>query len=417
MVGRATKTERDVLWSVALLTFAAGFVAQFFAQGVVLFLREAGVSSAVIGLLYIAAIPYTLRFVWAPIIDRNDLGGGGRFERWIYLCCFALCFVLSVLWFFEPARHAAQIIICVGLGMFVLGTLQTALGGVLVEGLAEPSYPKGASLQAAVSAMAGMVLGGAVLFLLGPLGWGPVVLALLVVCIVVAGLAGFALNLGHGAKQTPATPPKLWDQFSIFKIARARHLLLVSLCVSAASVLPYATKSVLLIDAGFSVSQSGLIGIVAGNATGFIGALASRPLVERWGGMRVLAALAVLNAVVVLVMTYILAFNIGPIPIVALILFANFSVFGAYTASRSILMPLCRVGHQATHLASFVGIEAMCFLVIAGLAISGLDKIGLVPLLLCGAVISCFGAALAFRDIMRRDASKAGTCISNEPCQ
>nr|WP_299970283.1 hypothetical protein [uncultured Roseobacter sp.] len=243
-----------------------------------------------------------------------------------------------------------------------------------------------------------MVLGGAVLFLLGPLGWGPVVLALLAVCVVVAGLAGFALNLSHRAKHVSAKPPKLWDQFSIFKARRARRLLLVSLSASAASVLPYATKSVLLIDAGFTISQSGLIGVVAGNATGFVGALAARPLVERWGGMRVLAGLAVLNATVVASMTYVLTFGLNPIAIVGLILFANFSVFGAYTASRSVLMPLCAAGHQATHLASFVGVEAMCFLVIAGVAVSGVDQVGLVPLLFGGAVVSCFGAALALRE-------------------
>ncbi|MEM9637137.1 MAG: MFS transporter [Pseudomonadota bacterium] len=397
-----TRSERGVLWSVAVLTFAAGFVAQFFAQGVILFLREAGVSSSIISLLYVAAIPYTLRFIWAPLIDRHALGGRGRFDRWIRLCCMALSCVLGALWLFDPRDDAAQIILCVSLAMLVLGTLQTALGGLLIEGVSEPLYPKGASLQAAVSALAGMVLGGAVLFLIGPLGWGPVVLALLIVCAIVTAASIFLLNLDHRADGRAPERPKLWDQFSIFKIAQARRLLLVSLCVSAASVLPYATKSVLLIDAGFTVSQSGLIGIVAGNAAGFAGALALRPFVERLGGMRVLAGLAILNATLVFAMIILLSWGVNTVATVALILFANFSVFGAYTASRSVLMPLCEAGHQATHLASFVGVEAMCFLVIAGFAVSNLDHIGLTPLLLGGVTVSCLGALLAWRGVQRQ---------------
>ena len=397
MVKLGSTAEGGVLWTVGVLTFAAGFTAQFFAQGVTLFLREAGVASSVIGLIYITAIPYTLRFVWAPLIDRTSLGASSRFGRWITTSLVALCAALVLLSVFDPATNAMAIITGVGLGMLILGTLQTALGGLMVEGLSQRLYPRGASLQAAMSAAAGMVLGGCVLYLLGPFGWAAVVWSLVAVSVGVLLLALTILNLDHQATDAVQSTPRLYDQFSIFKDKRARRLLGVSICVSAAVVLPYAMKSVLLIDAGFDVAQSGLIGIVGGNAAGFLGAIVVRPLVEKLGGLRILMALAILNVLVVTAFTLITNGTPLPVMIVLLVLFANLSVFAAYTASRSVLMPLCQPGQQATHLAGFVGAEAVLFLIIAGASISSLDKVGLTTILCAGIAASVLGAVLASR--------------------
>ena len=65
---------RPVLFLVGLMTFAASIMAQFATQGVALFLRAEETSSGTIGLIYLAAIPYTLRFLWAPLVDRSEIG-------------------------------------------------------------------------------------------------------------------------------------------------------------------------------------------------------------------------------------------------------------------------------------------------------------------------------------------------------
>ncbi|MEM9843720.1 MAG: hypothetical protein AAF965_02900, partial [Pseudomonadota bacterium] len=52
---------RQVLLLVGLLTFGSATIAQFATQGVALFLRASDASSGLIGLIYVAAIPYTLR--------------------------------------------------------------------------------------------------------------------------------------------------------------------------------------------------------------------------------------------------------------------------------------------------------------------------------------------------------------------
>ncbi len=153
----------------------------------------------------------------------------------------------------------------------------------------------------------------------------------------------------------------------------------------------------LLIDVGFSIAQSSLIGIVLGNAAGLVGALIARHAVERLGGYRVLMSLGLLNIAVVIFIAVLAADGLQKAEVVTLILYANFAVFAIFTAERALLMPLCAQGRQATELASFVSLEAIAFLIFGGAALSMLDKVGLPTLLVAAVVFAIGGLAFAMR--------------------
>ncbi|MEM9912544.1 MAG: hypothetical protein AAF922_17385, partial [Pseudomonadota bacterium] len=161
--------------------------------------------------------------------------------------------------------------------------------------------------------------------------------------------------------------------------------------------IPYGTKAVLFIDAGFSVSDGALYGIVLGNLFGVLGALFIRPVIDHLGGMVVLAGLGALNVVVVLLFAFWAMDGLGPSGTTALVLFASFAVFASFIASRSLIMRLCKPGRQATELASFVGLEAVVYLIIAGISLALLDRVGLAAILFCLLPCSGAGSLLAWR--------------------
>ncbi len=399
----SSSTNLDVLRAVGVVTFAAAFVAQFCAQGVTLFLREAGAPSHVLSFLFLAGVPYTLRFLWAPLIDGTNLGGKARFNRWISLSQLGVGAVLFGAAFLSPSDNAVAIIGCVAVLMLLLGTIQTAIGGIMIEGLSEPAYPKGASIQAATSAFSGFALGLGVLYLIAPIGWSSVIVALVAICGLAVGATQLSLRRLPAQTSSGALPPKWWGQFSVFAQSNARRLLGFSVSISVALLVPFALKSVLLIDAGFDVATAGLIGIVFGNSAGFVGAVAARPLIERFGGRAVLAILGLTNGLVVLAVALLAINGLPTWCIVAVILYANFGVYAGYTASRSLLMPMCREGKQATELAGFVGLEAILFLILAGATVSLLDIVGLTPLLLVAGGISLFtGCTAVITRLVRR---------------
>ncbi|WP_208354305.1 hypothetical protein [Pseudaestuariivita rosea] len=386
---RIVDHRKGLFVTLAVMYFACGFVAQFAAQGVGLFLRESGATSGLIGLLYVAAVPYTLRFVWAPVVDRVRPASGPRFKPWIIGSQVAVCCILLGLGFLDPAQSGGLIVLGIALLMIALGTQTVALGGLMVEGLAVSDYSNGATVKAAASAVAGLVLGTFVIYMLGDLGWQFVVFALLSVAFILLITAVFILDFGP--QIIPSERPGFLSQFNVFRRKGPQTLFVMSILLSSAVLLPYASKAVLLIDVGFSVAQGGLIAIVIGSFFGVLGALTARLAIGRFGAFNVLIGLGAANVLVSLALALVICDTLSVPAVVSGVLWANFAVFATFTANRSLLMPLCQQGRQASEMATFASLEAVVFLLIAGAALSLLDTVGLSLLLLTMAVVSAIG--------------------------
>lgn len=381
---------------IGLLTFVSALVAQFVTQGLGLFLRASEASSGFIGLIYLASVPYTLRFLWGPIVDRYPLGNTGKYGGWLILTQLAVCLAVMMLFVTQPDRAPLAILILVAAFMIAMGFQQTALGGLIAAGLPRNQHAQASSIQGASSAAAGFILGAVVLYLLADLGWAAVVAALLVVAVLGLAIAR-QLSLGADVARESAPAPSLIAYFSIFDLPEARRLFGVAVLVNCVIVVPYAAKSILLIDAGYSISQGALYGIVGGNIAGFAGALLARPLVERFGTMQVLFWIGVLNISAALLLGLLWQDGLESGATIALILFANAIVFASFAASRAAILGLCRPGRQATEVASFVGFETVIYLIIAGTGMSMIDSVGLPNIMLAGIAPALAGLFLARR--------------------
>ena len=163
--------DRQLLVLIGGVSFAAALAAHFAIQGGTLFLRAGDVSSGVIGLLSVAAIPYTLRFLWAPLVDRNPLGRHGRYSGWIVWTQAATCLAMAALALSDPVESPGVIVALISLFMIARGTQVTAVSGLMTAGLSQAAYPNGSSTQAATSALGAVFLGEAVLYLLADMGW------------------------------------------------------------------------------------------------------------------------------------------------------------------------------------------------------------------------------------------------------
>jgi len=57
-------------------------------------MKEAGVDLALIGMMALVGIPYTVKFLWAPFLDRYTLPFLGRRRGWLFV--FQICLILSI---------------------------------------------------------------------------------------------------------------------------------------------------------------------------------------------------------------------------------------------------------------------------------------------------------------------------------
>jgi PAT family beta-lactamase induction signal transducer AmpG len=86
-----------------------------------------------IGLFSYLALPYSLKFLWSPVIDRMDVPVLapllGRRRAWMVLAQFAVAGALTLMAFADPANHLALL----GLGAFLVA-FSAATQDVVIDG-------------------------------------------------------------------------------------------------------------------------------------------------------------------------------------------------------------------------------------------------------------------------------------------
>src|SRR4029079_8244125 len=83
------------LLAILILGFASGLPLALTGATLQAWFTEANVSLKAIGALTLIGIPYTLKCLWAPLMDHYGISSLGKRKSWILLMQFAL--VLSLL--------------------------------------------------------------------------------------------------------------------------------------------------------------------------------------------------------------------------------------------------------------------------------------------------------------------------------
>lgn len=82
-----------------LMGFASGLPLLLIGTLLQAWLTDAGVSIQIIGLFALAGLPYTLKFLWAPLMDRYTPGWLGRRRGWLFIVQVFLAASIALLGF------------------------------------------------------------------------------------------------------------------------------------------------------------------------------------------------------------------------------------------------------------------------------------------------------------------------------
>ena len=90
-------------------------------------MKEEGIDLTVIGLMALVGLPYTLKFLWAPFIDRYTLPFLGRRRGWLLMAQIFLFFSIIALGLSNP-------------GVYPLMMVFTAFTGIIFTALCVVFY-------------------------------------------------------------------------------------------------------------------------------------------------------------------------------------------------------------------------------------------------------------------------------------
>src|SRR5690349_21664176 len=82
--------------AIMALGAASGFPNQITESALQAWMKDSGASNTTIGWISYVSLPYLLKFLWAPLIDRYPLPWLGRRRGWIAFTQFALAAAIGI---------------------------------------------------------------------------------------------------------------------------------------------------------------------------------------------------------------------------------------------------------------------------------------------------------------------------------
>ncbi len=283
--------------------FGCGLPFLLLASTLATWLREIDIALRTIGLIYLATMTYTLKFVWAPIIDRSHLPGLallGRRRSWLVPSQLFVVAGLAAMAFFGPTTSLPLFVVFVAVTSFAGATQDAVVDAYRIE-IAPVAAQAALASTYTLGYRIGLIASGAgALYLAGRVGWDRVyyaMAALMLVPFVAALLAKEPSS--ERAVQRPGLAQAFVLPFAEFfrrqgPVLAVALLLFVGLFKLPDQMLGVMTNPFYL-DVGYTKDQiatvSKVYGVWIGIAGAFLGGVLVPTLGLRWS--LIVAALGV----------------------------------------------------------------------------------------------------------------------------
>lgn len=256
-----------------------------------------GVKLSTIGFFALAGLPYTLKFLWAPLFDRFNLPFLGRRRGWIVVTQVALVLTLLGLTFQQPAQTLTLVAVLAVLMSLFSATQDIVVDAYRRETLEDEELGIGSTLYIYGYRTAMWVSGGLALMAASYMSWNMVFLVMagiMAVCIIPTLLAD--------EPKLQGAPPKTMKEAVIAPLAeffRRRDAWLVLAFVlfyKMGDTLAGAMATPFYLKIGFSLMDVGVIAKTFGFFSLLGGLFLGGVIILRWGIERSLWVFGILQA-------------------------------------------------------------------------------------------------------------------------
>jgi MFS transporter, PAT family, beta-lactamase induction signal transducer AmpG len=351
--------SRTLLTMTLILGFASGLPLALSAGTLQAWLTVENVDLKTLGWLTLLGLPYTYKFVWAPLLDRYriPLGSwGGRRKGWLVSLLLAMALVLFGMSQQTPGALASSLW---GVAAFAFALVLLSASFDIVfdawraESLSESQRGLGAAWSVVGYRLAMLTSGGLALMLADLyLGFGGVYALMAVFCVILAVVAAFVPE----PSQAPA-PRSLVravvDPFREFFSRKGAILILVTIILyKLGDAFAGSLSTAFLIrGAGFTPAEVGAVNKGVGLLATLVGGVAGGLLMSRITLWSALLMFGLLQAITNLGFWYLAAYPATLFGMTVVVLLENLAGGMGTAAFVALLMTLCDVRFTATQFA------------------------------------------------------------------
>lgn len=268
----------------------------FFIEAVPAIGRDLGLGLATIGMLQALSLPFLLKFLWAPWVDRVGSGTQGHYRSWLLVLQSCAAALVATLALFAPQFLSPWMLVGGAVFMLLASTQDIATDGLAVRILGASERGVGNGIQVGGFYLGQILGGGLILIVYGTWGWRAALLAMAaMLTLPLWTLKGF--REPRPSESTGRTQPAGWGTFvRFFRRPGAGTWLAVLLLYRAGDAMAITMAKPLWIDLGYSLTQIGLLVGLGNSLAAMIGAMIGGVWIQRLGRRRALGGFALLHA-------------------------------------------------------------------------------------------------------------------------
>ena len=258
------------------------------------------VSLQEIGFLTLVGTAYTLKFLWAPLVDRYAPPFLGRRRGWMLIMQILLALGMMAMGLMSPGQSLLPLALLAVAVAFCSATQDIAFDAYRSDVLQKEERGAGAALSVLGYRLAMLVSGGLALILADQwLGWGQTYVLMGVLMLIVAMATFWAPEPAVPAETPRSLASAVVEPFKeFFSRPEALTVLLLIVLYKLGDAFAGALSTTFLIRAaGYSATEVGTVNKLLGLAATIFGALAGGALMAKLGLYRSLLLFGLLQAV------------------------------------------------------------------------------------------------------------------------
>lgn len=252
---------------IAVLAFASGFPFGLVNEAVPIYLRTHGVSLVDIGHLAKLSLPWSLKWLWAPLVDRH-----GSRRQWIASCLAGLAALTFVFGTLNVGTLGTEFWIVLVVIVVLSATQDVAIDAYTIQSTTTRELGVANSVRITLYRVAMLTAGGLLVWLAGWIGWFE---SFTVGAVLLGALAGCALLL-PAVDRSAAHAQSLWEPLrALFRRPGIATVILFALIfkLDLAALEPmmrpfWVDRGLTLEEIGAVVTSGRLVATVAGAAAG-----------------------------------------------------------------------------------------------------------------------------------------------------